>query len=45
VASVSGTTVTLSAATTAAISGGQVFFGGPLRTATTCRVNVFDNAI
>lgn len=45
VASVSGTTITLSAATTAAITAGQVFFGGPLRTATTCRVNVFDNAI
>jgi O-acetylhomoserine/O-acetylserine sulfhydrylase-like pyridoxal-dependent enzyme len=45
VASVAGTTITLSAATTAAITAGQVFFGGPLRTATTCRVNVFDNAI
>lgn len=45
VASVTGTTVTLSAATSAAISAGQVFFGGPLRSATTCRVNVFDNAI
>jgi hypothetical protein len=45
VASITGTTVTLSAATTAAISAGQVFFGGPLRTATTCRVNVLDNAI
>lgn len=45
VASIAGTTVTLSAATTAAISAGQVFFGGPLRSATTCRVNVLDNAI
>jgi hypothetical protein len=45
VSSIAGTTVTLSAATTAAISAGQVFFGGSLRTATTCRVNVLDNAI
>jgi hypothetical protein len=45
VVSIVGTTVTLSAAATAAISAGQVFFGGSLRTATTCRVNVLDNAI
>jgi len=45
VASIAGTTVTLSAATNAAITAGQVFFGGPLRTATTCRVNVFDSFI
>lgn len=45
IASITGTTVTLSAATTAGISAGQVFFGGPLRSATTCRVNVLDNAI
>jgi hypothetical protein len=45
VVSIAGSTVTLSAAATAAISAGQVFFGGSLRTATTCRVNVLDNAI
>jgi len=45
IASIAGTTVTLSTATTAAISAGQVFFGGPLRSATTCRVNVLDSAI
>jgi hypothetical protein len=45
VASIAGTTVTLSAATNASITAGQVFFGGPLRTATTCRVNVFDSFI
>jgi hypothetical protein len=45
VASIAGSTVTLSAATTGAITAGTVLIGGPLRTATTCRVNVFDNAI
>lgn len=40
VASVSGTAVTLSANTTAGISGGTVFIGGALRTATSARVNV-----
>lgn len=40
VSSVSGTTVTLSAATSAAITAGSLTFGGPLRTDTTARVNM-----
>jgi hypothetical protein len=45
VSAVSGTSVTLSANTTAAITAGTVFIGGPLRAATTCRVNVHNAAI
>jgi hypothetical protein len=45
VSAVSGTSVTLSANTSAAISAGTVFIGGPLRAATTCRVNIAGNTI
>lgn len=45
VTAVSGTSVTLSANTTAGITAGTVFIGGPLRAATTCRVNIAGNTI
>lgn len=45
VSAVSGTSVTLSTATTAGITAGTVFIGGALRTATTCEVNINNNCI